>query len=122
MAELCVVVGDDLAQGQRLMTGRDQGRGHGFQPGLPMLGPLSLRLHPWLPGAAPQGWSETKQRLFCGAQFLRIAVAGLQEVSPIAYMSWDLLSEVSLCLLSEAQTTSCWGSGDHQPTLPHLSL
>lgn len=37
---------------------------------------------------------------FCGTRFLRIALAGPGEVSPMAWVSWVLFSEVSLCLVS----------------------
>lgn len=39
------------------------------------------------------------KRPFCGTGFLKIAVAGLKEVSPVAYMSRVLFSEVSQCLV-----------------------
>lgn len=40
------------------------------------------------------------KRPFCGTGFLKIAVAGLKEVSPVACMSQVLFSEVSQCLVS----------------------
>lgn len=51
-----------LPQGQSLLALRSQGRGHRFQRGLLMPGPLSLRLQPWLPKAAPWGRCKTKQK------------------------------------------------------------
>jgi hypothetical protein len=62
----------------------ETGQGHKFQPSLPALGLLSLRLQSWLPRVAPWGWSDKKQKPFCGAGILRIATAGLQEVPPTA--------------------------------------
>lgn len=40
------------------------------------------------------------KRPFCGTGFLRIALAGLGEVSPMACTSWGLFSELSLGLVS----------------------
>lgn len=37
---------------------------------------------------------------FCGTRFLRIALVGLGEVSPMGCTPWVLFSEVSLCLAS----------------------
>lgn len=81
---LSVGGGVTLPQGQSFMAWRSQGRGHSFQPGLPVPGPLVSEITAWLPKAAPWGWCETKQKALLWYWVLRIAVAGLKEVSPMA--------------------------------------
>lgn len=81
------------------MVERNQDEGLGLCKG-PVLGPSSMRLQSWLPRATLWGWNETKQRPFCGAGFLRIAMAGLHEAPPQPAMSPVLCSEVFLCLVS----------------------
>lgn len=95
---LCVfVTGGDLPQGQCLMVERNHGLG--LCKG-PVLSPSSMRLQSWLPRATLWGWNETKQRPFCGAGFLKIAMAGLHEAPPQPAMSQVLCSKVFLCLVS----------------------
>lgn len=51
-----------MPQGQSLMAPRNQSRGHSFQPGLPVPGPLVSEITVWLPRAALRGLCETKQK------------------------------------------------------------
>lgn len=74
--------------------------GTSSSPASQCLGPLSLRLQLWLSRAARGGGVKQSKKPFCGTRFLRIALAGLREVSPMACMSWVLFSEVSLRLVS----------------------